>query len=59
MISSALSFGAGLFEGEGPLGGYHPIDVETKPVDEDTILRFDEHDCPLYDHQVTGNQVRI
>lgn len=57
MIFSALSFAAGLFKDEGPLDGYQPIDVDTTPTEEDSILRFDEHDCPLYDHQVSLNVV--
>lgn len=56
-VCSALSFAAGLFRGEGPLEGYQPIQVEVSPVEQDSLLRFDEHDCPLYDSHVTNNKV--
>ena len=54
---SALSFAAGLFEGQGPLDGYQPVDIASEPLDDDHILRFDEHTCPLYDELIARNKV--
>ena len=58
-MHSALSFAAGLFKDEGPLDGYQPVDIETKSIEEDNLLRFDEHDCPLYDYHIGKNKVRL
>lgn len=57
MALSALSFAAGLFKDQGPPDGHQPVNVETVPEDEDTVLRFDEHNCPLHEHHVTLNKV--
>ena len=54
---SALSFAAGLFQGQGPLNGYQPVDIASDPLENDNLLRFDEHRCPLYDKLVTRNTV--
>lgn len=39
------------------MDGYQPVDVESERLEDDRLLRFDEHSCPLYDKLVTRNTV--